>query len=135
MFSGLPAPRQQLVESIDRVSIDRPLEHVAQAGVGFDVVHLAGSDERAQRRPSGSALIGACKEMVLSSSHSAHIGQEVVIHYRWHPLYGQSASRVQIERRATGEFVHVELAPGVVAVLPAWKLDAVYCASLKVGAP
>jgi hypothetical protein len=31
--------------------------------------------------------------------------------------------------------VHVELARGVVAVLPAWKLDAVYCASLKVGAP
>ena len=31
--------------------------------------------------------------------------------------------------------MHVELAPGVVAVLPAWKLDAVYCASLKVGAP
>jgi hypothetical protein len=50
-------------------------------------------------------------------------------------LYGQVARRVQIERRATGEFVHVELAPGVVVVLPAWKLDAVYCASLKVGAP
>ena len=50
-------------------------------------------------------------------------------------MYGQVARRVQIERRATGEFVHVELAPGVVAVLPAWKLDAVYCASLKVGAP
>jgi len=31
--------------------------------------------------------------------------------------------------------VHVELAPGVVTVLPAWKLDAVYCAGLKVGAP
>ena len=30
--------------------------------------------------------------------------------------------------------MHVELAPGVVTVLPAWKLDAVYCAGLKVGA-
>ena len=50
-------------------------------------------------------------------------------------MYGQSARRIQVERRATGEFVHVELAPGVVTVLPAWKLDAIYCAGLKVGAP
>jgi hypothetical protein len=32
------------------------------------------------------------------------------------------------ERRGSGEFVHVELAPGVVTILPAWKLDAIYCA-------
>ena len=70
-----------------------------------------------------------------SRGHSAHIGQNVVIHYRWHPLYGQSARRIQIERRASGELVHVELAPGVVTILPAWKLDVVYCAGLKVGAP
>ncbi len=31
--------------------------------------------------------------------------------------------------------MHVELAPGVVTVLPAWKLDAVYCAGLRVGTP
>ena len=43
--------------------------------------------------------------------------------------------RIQIERRATGELVHVELTPGVVTILPVWKLDAVYCAGLKVGAP
>jgi hypothetical protein len=29
----------------------------------------------------------------------------------------------------------VELTPGVVTILPAWKLDAVYCVGLKVGAP
>jgi hypothetical protein len=50
-------------------------------------------------------------------------------------LWGKGARRIQIERRATGEFVHVELAPGVVTILPAWKIDAVYCAGLKVGAP
>jgi hypothetical protein len=50
-------------------------------------------------------------------------------------LYGQSARRIQNERRASGEFVHVELTPGVVTVLPAWKLDAICCAGLKVGAP
>jgi hypothetical protein len=59
----------------------------------------------------------------------------VIIYYRWHPLYGKSARRIQIERRATGEFVHVELTPGVVTVLPAWKLDPVYCAGLRVGGP
>ena len=71
----------------------------------------------------------------LSRGHSAHVGQDLVIHYRWHPLYGQSVRCVRSERRSSGEFVHVELMPGVVTVLPAWKLDAVYCAGLKVGAP
>jgi hypothetical protein len=43
--------------------------------------------------------------------------------------------RIQSERRASGELVHVELTPGAVTILPAWKLDAIYCAGLKVGAP
>jgi hypothetical protein len=43
--------------------------------------------------------------------------------------------RIQSERRASGELVHVELTPGAVTILPAWKLDPVYCAGLKVGAP
>jgi hypothetical protein len=58
-----------------------------------------------------------------------------VVRYRWHPLYGRRVRRIQSERRASGELVHVELAPGAVTILPAWKLDAVYCAGLKVGAP
>jgi hypothetical protein len=70
-----------------------------------------------------------------SRGHSAHIGQEVIIHYRWHPLYGRSARRIQSKRCVSGDVVRVELSPGAVTVLPAWKLDAVYCAGLKVGAP
>ena len=58
-----------------------------------------------------------------------------MVRYRWHPLYGQRVRRIQSERRASGELVHVELTPGIVTILPAWKLDAVYCAGLKVGAP
>jgi hypothetical protein len=50
-------------------------------------------------------------------------------------LYGQSARRIQSERRASGEFVHVEATPGYVKIVPAWKLDAVYCAGLKLGEP
>ena len=70
-----------------------------------------------------------------SRGHSAHIGQDVVVQYRWHPLHGQRVRRIQSERRASGELVHVELTPGAVTILPAWKLDAIYCAGLKVGAP
>jgi hypothetical protein len=59
-----------------------------------------------------------------------------VIQYRWHPLYGQRVRCIRGERRASGELVHVELTPGVaVTILPAWKLDPVYCAGLRVGAP
>ena len=70
-----------------------------------------------------------------SRGHSAHIGQHAVIHYRWHPLYGQSVRRIQSERRASGEYAHVELTSGGVTIVPAWKLDAVYCAGLKTGTP
>jgi len=58
-----------------------------------------------------------------------------VVRYRWHPLYGQRVRRIQSEQRTSGELVHVELTPGVVTILPAWKLDAIHCAGLKVGAP
>jgi hypothetical protein len=94
-----------------------------------ETLHRVGSCGRATGQ---SAMSIGPKQ---SRGHCAHIGQDVVIHYRWHPLYGRSARRIQGERRATGEFVHVELTPGVVTIVPAWKLDAVYCAGLKVGAP
>ena len=58
-----------------------------------------------------------------------------MVRYRWHPLYGQRVRRIQSERRASGELVHIELTPGAVTIVQAWKLDAVYCAGLKVGAP
>src|SRR5215470_12757541 len=63
---GLPIPRQQLVESIDRISVDHALEHVAQVGVGLDAVHLARFDQRAECRPSFSAEIRTREEMILA---------------------------------------------------------------------
>ena len=66
-FCGLPVPRQQLVESIDRMSIDQALEHVAQVGVGFDAVHLGSFNQRTQRRPSRSTIIRARKKMILAA--------------------------------------------------------------------
>jgi hypothetical protein len=59
----------------------------------------------------------------------------VVVHYRWHPLHGRRLRRHYSERRVTGEVVHVEVAPGVVIVVPGWMLDPIACARLGVGTP
>ncbi len=58
-----------------------------------------------------------------SLGHSAHIGQEVVVHYRWHPLHGRRLRRHYGERRSGDDVVHVEAAPGIVMVVAAWMLD------------
>jgi len=72
---------------------------------------------------------------VPSRGHSAHIEPDVVVHYRWHPLYGQHVRRHYSEQRATGEFVYVEAASGVVVVVAAWMLDPVACAGMAMGVP
>src|SRR5437660_10787393 len=70
-----------------------------------------------------------------SPGYSAHIGQEVELHYRWHALYARRLRRQYVERRAGGDVVHVEVTPGVVIVVAAWMLDPVACAGMSLGAP
>jgi hypothetical protein len=70
-----------------------------------------------------------------SRSHSAHIGQDVEVYYRWHALYGRRVRRQYVECRTGGEVVHVEVAPGVVIVVAAWMLDPVACAGMRMGVP
>src|ERR1700730_11238307 len=70
-----------------------------------------------------------------SPGHSAHVGQEVEVHYRWHALYERRVRRQYVERRAGGEVVHVEVTPGVFIVVAAWMLDPVACAGMGFGAP
>jgi hypothetical protein len=70
-----------------------------------------------------------------SRSHSVHVGQEVVVHYRWHPYHGRPIRVHYSEQRASGCFVHVEIEAGVVAALPAWMLDASICAAMTLGSP
>ena len=70
-----------------------------------------------------------------SPGHSAHIGHEVEVHYRWHAHYGRRVRRQYVERRAGGDVVHVEVAPGVVIVVAAWMLDLAACAGMSLGAP
>jgi len=69
------------------------------------------------------------------ASHSAHIRQEVQVHYRWHPLHGRHVKLCCTEQRAAGPVAHVETAPGVVIVVAAWLLDPIICAGMQIGAP
>ena len=69
-----------------------------------------------------------------SRGHSAHVGQEVQVFYRWHPLYGRRVMRQYSEQRTGGEVVHVAVEPGIV-VMAAWMLDAASCAGMELGPP
>ena len=62
----LPSPRQQFVESVDRVSSDHLGEHVVQIGIGFDAVQLAGLDQRAENCPACAATVAAGEQVVLA---------------------------------------------------------------------
>jgi hypothetical protein len=70
-----------------------------------------------------------------SHGHSAHLGQEIEVHYRWHALYGRRVRRHYVARRGGGEVVHVEVAPGNLVVVAAWMLDAGACAGMELGRP
>src|SRR2546423_4390289 len=71
-----------------------------------------------------------------SPDNSAHIGQEVEVHYRWHRLYGRRVRWHYSEQRLAGRVVHVEPMPGVVTAIAAWMLDPVVCAGMAtIGAP
>ena len=67
--------------------------------------------------------------------HSAHIGQAVEVHYRWHALYGRRVRCQRSEQRGAGPVVFLETAPGVVIVAAAWILDPAACAGMAIGAP
>jgi hypothetical protein len=71
----------------------------------------------------------------LSTVHSAHVGQELEVHYRWHPYFGCTVRVRRVEKRATGLFLKVQGPAGVVVSMAAWMLDPVTCAGMTVGAP
>ena len=82
---------------------------------------------------AGEQCILAVRE--LSRIHSAHINQDVEVHYRWHALHGRKVRQLYAERRSGRDVVIVEAEPGVAIVLAAWMLDPAICAAMSLGAP
>ena len=67
--------------------------------------------------------------------HSAHIGQEVEVHYRWHPLFGRRVKVRDVEQRGGGCVVHIDAGDSEVRVIAEWMLDAAACSALVLGEP
>jgi hypothetical protein len=67
--------------------------------------------------------------------HSAHVGEEREVHYRWHPYFGRKVSIRRVEERATGQFLKVEGLPGIVVSIPGWMVDPLVCAEMSIGQP
>lgn len=61
-----PAPGQQLVDAVLRVSVDDAGDRLAQVGFGIDGVELAGLDERGDDGPVFGAAVRAGEQGVLS---------------------------------------------------------------------
>ncbi len=65
-----------------------------------------------------------------SPVHSAHVGQFVEVHYRWHALFGRQFRVERVDRRKFGQFV-----PGIFMVVAAWMLDPATCTGMDLGTP
>ena len=70
-----------------------------------------------------------------SPVHSARVGQEAEVHYRWHPYFGHGVLVRRIEQRATGQFLSVQGPAGVVTSIAGWMLDPLLCAGMMLGSP
>jgi hypothetical protein len=72
---------------------------------------------------------------VPSAVHSAHVGQELEVQYRWHPYFGCKVVIRRIAQRATSRFLSIMGPAGVVVTIADWMLDPVVCAALSEGTP
>jgi len=70
-----------------------------------------------------------------SPVHSAHVGQELEVQYRWHPYFGRKVVIRRITQRATGRFLNIMGPAGVVVTIADWMLDPVVCAAMPKGTP
>jgi hypothetical protein len=62
--------------------------------------------------------------------HTAKFPRSVVIHYRWHPLFGQSLTVKSVRRaRAGADFMVILVPDGTWMLVPAWMTAAHRCAT------
>jgi hypothetical protein len=88
----------------------------------------------ARRPPASEPATGSSRGQGRSPGHSARVGHEVEVHYRWHALYRRQVRCQRREQRVAGP-LYLETAPGVVIVAAAWILDPAACAGMGFGAP
>jgi len=67
--------------------------------------------------------------------HSAHVGQDLEVHYRWHPCFGSKVHLRQVQEWADGRYVRVQIPTGAVVLMPSWMLDPLACAAMTAGPP
>src|SRR5580765_4448619 len=67
--------------------------------------------------------------------HSAHVGQELDVHYRWHPWFGCKVRIRQVQEWADGRYVRVQIPSGAVVVMASWMFDPLACAAMTLGPP
>jgi len=67
--------------------------------------------------------------------HSAHVGEEREVYYRWHPYFGLKVRVRRVEQRAIGQFLKVEGPSGIVVSIPGWMVDPLACADMRSGQP
>src|ERR1700759_5326725 len=72
---------------------------------------------------------------VPSPVHSAHVGRELEVHYRWHPYFGCKVVIRRIAQRATGRLLSILGPAGVVVTIADWMHDPIVCAAMPKGAP
>jgi hypothetical protein len=114
--------------------IGDPGEHIGKPGLRINAIELGRVNERQHDRGALAAAIGAGGQPGLPAKRNLAVILPIS-GKKCSPLslastHGQRVRRIQSEQRASGELVHVELTPGAVTILPAWKLDAIYCAGL-----
>ena len=123
------------LSKLDHCRRPHPEHPEGMAGIGKRARAFEASLVSPGYEPAREFSLPTSAEFSAPGDNSAHLGQEVVVHYRWHPLYRQRVRRQYGERRATGEVVHVEAGSGVVTVVAAWMLDPAACAGMAIGAP
>jgi hypothetical protein len=60
------SPGHERVDILVEMAVGEPGEQIAQVGVGFDAIHLAGAYQAGEASPVPSALVMASKERIAS---------------------------------------------------------------------